>query len=46
MEPGYLGIGESVFKECWQPRQKGEEGARCAKVRDDHSTAQGIKREK
>lgn len=44
--PVYLGVWESVFKERWQPRQKSEEGARCAKVCNDHSTGQGMKRER
>lgn len=36
----YLGIWEGVFKKGWQPGQKGEEGACCAKMCNNHSTAQ------
>ena len=34
----YLCVGERVLEERREPRQQGEEGARCAEVCDDHRT--------
>lgn len=42
----YLGVGEGVSEESRQPRQKSEEGARCAKVGNDHGTGQRTEKEK